>query len=137
MYTAIIDTNLWISFLIGKQLSSLKDLLSQDIVKPIYSQQLLDEFITVTQRPKLKKYFRIDKVNELIIFLQEIGEVIEIKSTVSVCRDPKDNYLLALAKDSKANFLITGDRDLLIIKKFEQTTITTYQDFLTSIDFES
>jgi putative PIN family toxin of toxin-antitoxin system len=123
-------------FLIGKQLSNLKDLLYQGIIKPIYSKQLLDELIQVTQRPKLQKYFPRHKVEELIIFLREIGEVIEIKSTVSICRDPKDNYLLALAKDSQANFLITGDQDLLVIKKFEKTNIVNYQEFLLSINFD-
>ena len=38
--------------------------------------------------------------------------------------------LLALAKDSKANFLITCDNDLLILEKFENTVITTLPDFI-------
>ena len=135
MFTAIIDTNLWISFLIGKQLSSLKTLLTQRIIQPVYSQELLDELVEVTQRPKLQKYFRLDKVNELLLFLQEVGKVVEPSSTVTVCRDPKDNFLLAIAKDSQANFLITGDDDLLVIETFEQTTILTYQEFLSAINF--
>jgi uncharacterized protein len=65
-----------------------------------------------------------------MIFLKEIGEVIESQSIVSACRDPKDNYLLALAKDSNADFLITGDQDLLILENFDLTKIVTYQDFL-------
>jgi uncharacterized protein len=46
---------------------------------------------------------------------------IEITSEVSIGRDAKDNYLLALAKDSQADFLITGDRDLLSLVNFEGT----------------
>jgi hypothetical protein len=42
--------------------------------------------------------------------------IAHINSRVTVCRDLKDNYLLALARDSNANFLITGDKDLLEIK---------------------
>jgi len=125
----IIDTNLWISFLIGKQLSSLKDLLVNKTIQPIFSSQLLEEINVVTKRPKLQKYFSPVKVAELIDFLQLIGLVIEVKSTVNICRDLKDNYLLALAKDSNADYLITGDLDLLIIKEFEKTKIVTYQDF--------
>jgi hypothetical protein len=125
----IIDTNLWISFLIGKELSSLKSLLVEQTVQPILSEQLLQEIILVTQRPKLQKYFPQSKVKELIDLLQIIGLLIEIKSETSICRDLKDNYLLALAKDSQANFLITGDKDLLILKQFESTQILTYQDF--------
>jgi uncharacterized protein len=126
----IIDTNLWISFLIGKQLGSLKALLVEGTIQPILSQQILDEITLVTQRPKLQKYFAPEKVSELIIFLKAIGLLIEIQSSVSLCRDAKDNFLLALAKDSQADYLITGDQDLLILQNFENTAIVTYQDFL-------
>ncbi|MEO0518633.1 MAG: putative toxin-antitoxin system toxin component, PIN family [Cyanobacteria bacterium P01_A01_bin.116] len=126
----IIDTNLWISFLIGKQLSSLKPLLIEGKVQPVFSQQLLDELVRVTQRPKLQKYFAPQKVADLIEFLTAIGHLIDAQSVVTACRDPKDNYLLALAKDSRANFLITGDQDLLVLKTFEKTVIVTYKDFL-------
>ncbi len=101
----IIDTNLWISFLIGKQLASLKPLLIEQVVQPILSEQLLQEVVLVTQRPKLQRYFSPTKVKELIDLLEIIGLSIERKSEVLICRDPKDNYLLALAKDSQADFL--------------------------------
>lgn len=129
----IIDTNLWISFLIGKQLASLKPLLVEQTVQPILSEQLLQEIILVTQRPKLQKYFPQSKVKELIALLKILGLSIDIESKVSICRDPKDNYLLALAQDSQADFLITGDKDLLILKQFKSTQIVTYQDFLQTI----
>ncbi len=74
----IIDTNLWISFLIGKQLKSLKSLLVEQTIQPILSEQLLQEIALVTQRPKLQKYFPQSKVNELIDFLKIIGLSIDI-----------------------------------------------------------
>jgi predicted nucleic acid-binding protein len=49
---------------------------------------------------------------------------------VDVCRDPKDNFLLALAVDSGADFLLTGDKDLLVLKIYNNTIITTIGDFL-------
>jgi putative PIN family toxin of toxin-antitoxin system len=85
----IIDTNLWISFLIGKQLASLKALLVEQNLKPILCQQLLNEINLVTQRPKLQKYFPQKKVQELLEFLSIIGLCIEIKSQVNACRDAK------------------------------------------------
>jgi uncharacterized protein len=136
MYRVIFDTNIWISFLIGKQFDSLKELLITAAVQPIFSAQLLDELLATTQKPKLQRYFQKDKVDNLMIFLREIGEVVDSQSIVLACRDPKDNYLLALAKDSNANFLITGDRDLLILESFERTKIVTYQDFINTISNE-
>ena len=69
----IIDTNLWISFLIGKQLTSLKLLLVNGEIQPVLTHQLIEEIILVTQRPKLRKYFPIDKVQELLKILEIIG----------------------------------------------------------------
>ena len=131
----IIDTNLWISFLIGKQLKSLKPLLVEQTIQPILSEQLLQEIALVTQRPKLQKYFPQLKVNELIDLLKIIGLSIDIRSEVSLCRDEKDNYLLALAKDSQADFLVTGDKDLLVLQQFESTKIVIYQQFFQEINF--
>jgi uncharacterized protein len=134
MYRVIFDTNIWISFLIGKQFASMKELLVMAAIQPIFSDQLLHELLTTTQKPKLQKYFQKDRVDNLMIFLGEIGEIIESKSIVFACRDSKDNYLLALAKDSNADFLITGDRDLLVLERFDQTQIVTYQDLLKTIN---
>lgn len=56
-------------------------------------------------------------------------EFIEVKSTVFICRDPKDDFLLELAKDGKADYLLTGDKDLLIIGKMDKTVIIKINDF--------
>ena len=48
---------------------------------------------------------------------------------IYICRDKKDNFLLSLAKDSKADYLLTGDEDLLVIQKFDDTEILSYTEF--------
>jgi predicted nucleic acid-binding protein len=103
----IIDTNLWISFLLTNHYSKLDSLFINGHVKLLFSQELLEEFIAVTQRPKL-----------------------EVKENVDICRDPKDNFLLALAQASKATHLLTGDKDLLSLKIFGKTKILTLSSFL-------
>jgi putative PIN family toxin of toxin-antitoxin system len=60
-------------------------------------------------------------------------DLIEVKSTITVCRDPKDNFLLALAADGNAHYLLTGDKDLLDIKKLNKTKISTISDFLSKV----
>ena len=62
------------------------------------------------------------------------GTIIQVSSVVEICRDAKDNFLLALAKDSQADYLITVDADLLVIKKFEHTEIVTYTEFEICLD---
>lgn len=61
--------------------------------------------------------------------LETHGELVEVRSEVQICRDIKDNFLLALAKDGKADYLLTGDEDLLMLKQFEQTKILSYSEF--------
>jgi putative PIN family toxin of toxin-antitoxin system len=125
----ILDTNLWISFLISKKLKKIDTLFENNAVLIIFSQELLEEFIHVARRPKLKKYFSESDILTLLDTFEAYGEMAEVISIIDVCRDPNDNFLLALAKDSNADFLITGDQDLLIIKKFEQTLILSYSEF--------
>lgn len=130
----IIDTNLWISFLIGQALADLKGLMVNETIQIVLCEQLREEIRRVTQRPKLRKYFSPQKVAELLELLATIGLLIEITSEASVCRDEKDNFLLALAQDSQADFLVTGDADLLVLQEFEGTKIVTYQKFLGQIN---
>jgi uncharacterized protein len=66
----------------------------------------------------------------LLDLLDTYGVMVDVKSTVNVCRDPKDNFLLALAQDSNAHYLITGDQDLLALKKFGKTSIITIAEYL-------
>ena len=61
--------------------------------------------------------------------IRNSAESINIISNVKVCRDPKDNFLLALANDGKADYLLTGDKDLLELKKFGKTKIITITGF--------
>jgi len=70
----------------------------------------------------------------LKICTHESSENIPLKTKVDICRDLKDNYLLSLAVDSKADFLITGDYDLLILEKIENTNIIRFSDFDRLID---
>lgn len=114
----IIDTNLWTSFLITKNYSKLGKILSEKLAMLLYSQELIDEFIEVAQRPKFKKYFSSEDLQALLLAMSDRAVFIEVSSTVKVCRDVRDNFLLALAKDGKASHLITGDKDLLVLKNF-------------------
>jgi len=64
--------------------------------------------------------------------VKKYSQFIEIKSQVNTCRDADDNKFLELAKDSNAEFLITGDKDLLSLKTLAeyQNQIMTPGDFL-------
>lgn len=129
----ILDTNLWISFLISNKMNVIDDLLITGEVRLIFSKELLDEFLTVSERPKFKKYFSKQNLSRLIELFEEYGDLVEVNSSTDICRDSKDNFLLDLALDSKANYLVTGDSDLLVVKKINKTKIIRWTDFIEEI----
>lgn len=96
----------------------------------LFSDELMTEFIDVTGREKLKRYFTKEDIASLIDLIDEYGEIVKVKSQVDICRDKEDNFLLSLAKDGKADYLITGDKDLLVIDIFGKTKIITLTEFL-------
>ena len=126
----IIDTNLWISFLLSKDYVKLDKLFNSENLILLFSRELLDEFVEVARRPKFKKYFSISDLNELLTEIHSRAEFIEVTSEVNLCSDEKDDFLLALAKDGNADFLVTGDNDLLELEKFEKTKILTITNYL-------
>jgi putative PIN family toxin of toxin-antitoxin system len=125
----IFDTNVWISFLIGKRLSFIKKYVASGQIIIITTPQLLTEIKEVTKREKLKKYFPEESVKDLIELLETIAEQIEIKPVHFINRDPKDNFLLDLIDFSKADYLVTGDKDLLEHNPFKTAMIITPSDF--------
>ena len=127
----VVDTNVWISFLIGRRMSNLMKLLTRTDVQLIFSEELLNELHEVSKRPKFLKYFSSTTQSEnLLSFLRSIGELVSLPSIIpNRCRDAKDDYLLELAIIADADFLITGDDDLLVIKRIEQCYIVSIKEF--------
>src|SRR5690606_24297879 len=96
--------------------------------------ELLSELLEVAQRPKFKGLITPVLLTELLCLLEQKAEFVQVISTVDLCRDKKDNFLLALCKDGQADVLITGDADLLLLHPFENTQILKWSEFESSID---
>jgi putative PIN family toxin of toxin-antitoxin system len=125
----IVDTNIWISFLIGKSLKGLQEHIDSETIQIITCDEQIQELITVFRKPKIKKYFSPQQINDFFDLFDELSLNIAIKTKIYACRDAKDNYLLSLAIDSNADYLITGDIDLLILTSIENTNIIKFIDF--------
>ncbi len=128
----IIDTNLWISFLLTKDFAKLDALLTNDELTLVFSEELMQEFIEVSQRIKFKKYFSASDIDFLLSKLNGKVKFVQTISLVKKCKDPKDNFLLALAIDANATHLLTGDKDLLVLQKIGKTKIITITEYLSS-----
>ena len=126
----IIDTNLWISFLLTRDFSKFDSIIADNEITLIFSAELIDEIVEVTQRIKFRKYFKIDDVESLLLKIKSRALFIEVTSEINKCRDPKDNFLLSLSLDGNATHLLTGDKDLLVLKRFGQTKILKITEYL-------
>lgn len=127
----VVDTNVLISWLIGKRLRELDALLAAERFQLCFSTRALAELAEVTRRSKMRKYFSLARAEEIIERLGRVGHVLKSEPKVlPICRDAKDDFLLALAKAAKADLLITGDEDLLVLKKYGWTRIVTPAIFL-------
>jgi uncharacterized protein len=133
MLRIIIDPNLIASVLIGGVTRDRFVRLTQrlDILEFIYCDQLIQEIGTFSQ----KAYFQKKGIDNLTVksftaFYQEFALKVMITSQVKVWRDRNDHYLLSLSRDARADFLITGDPDLLSLRKYSNTQIVTMKAFM-------
>jgi uncharacterized protein len=127
----VIDTNIWISFLIGKTITEgFNKLLADKRFEILSSNELVEEISEVISRAKFSKYIAPKKAEHFLQLFSFATLHIEVVSKATVSADDDDNFLLALAKDGKALYLITGDKPhLLKLKVFETTHVITFADF--------
>jgi putative PIN family toxin of toxin-antitoxin system len=130
---AIIDSNIWISFAIGKRLNELQIIFEHPKVEVFVCQRLLLEVKETIKKPKLSKYVLPNR-RTMLLELMQACRMMYFDEQISVSRDPNDDFLLDLAVASNADFLITGDKDLLILKNYQQTNIVTFNAFMTMLE---
>jgi uncharacterized protein len=128
----VFDTNVIVSavcFPNGKADIVFRVALNKDLV--LISQPLCDEIENVLQRKKLDKYISIEKRNQFFLnFINKYALWINPVEKIDACRDPKDNMILELAVAGKADFIITGDKDLKVLNPFQQIQIISPAEFL-------
>jgi putative PIN family toxin of toxin-antitoxin system len=126
----VADCNVFISLLIGGSMGSLARYLFSEDVELILSESLLAEIDDVGRRGHLRKYFDHTKLDAFLALLREYGEVVpDADDAPRRSRDPDDDYLLGVCENGRADVLITGDKDLLVLKEHEATTIVTVAAF--------
>jgi len=127
----IIDTNLWISFLIGHQTQLVRRMLT-DVRFDVYvCSRLIEEIRDVASRDKIRKHLGPADLDDLLAIINAFCQFATIEAEVAptAVRDPKDLYLLALADTIGANYIVSGDADLTDLAKYNQTSIIKLADF--------
>ncbi len=128
--TIILDTNWYVSASINRSSRRrLYNILINENLTIFYSRELLAEYESVISRKKFEKYIRQEQASRFIGLVLSRLKLVEIKTLVRLSRDAKDNFLLSMSIDYGADYLVTGDPDLLVIKKIGKTKILNMEEF--------
>ncbi len=126
----VIDTNVLVSgvFWAGRPFQVL-ELWAQDHIQVLASDAILREYADVLHligsahgQPQLAEKW--------IAFFFQHTALIDVRDSVTVCRDPDDNKFLSCAIDGDADYIVSGDRDLLDLKEAAEIPIITPRQFL-------
>lgn len=133
----VIDPNLLVSYLLthrGPIAQIIDNHLAQEDFTLLGCVQLLEELDRVLQYSKFQRYFDDKTRLRFIALIASLSELVDIPDQVPrLVRDPKDDYLIACALAGKADFLVSGDKDVLAVKAVETVKMVTAKQFLETL----
>lgn len=135
MIRVVLDTNTLVSGLgwPGSIAARILDHARRGLIQPVTSRALLDELARMLRYPKLARV--IDQPEEIVDLIEAVSEVVEpIVELRVITRDPADNRVLEAAVAGEADFVVTGDPDLLEIASYEGIPIVRPREFLARLE---
>ena len=133
---AVLDANVIISALIMPDSTPgrvLRAAVEGTAVQALTSEPLLVELRAVLEYPRLQRYLKMSRQDReaFVILLEQVTDTVRIGDypAPGTCRDPDDEPYLQTALAGRADFVVTGDRDLLELKTVEHIPIVTPADF--------
>ncbi len=133
----VFDTNVIISALLfenSKPAQALRYALANGEV--LLSLELIEELNEVLGRERFNRYVTSEAREEFLEALVERSVLVEIIENVQECRDPKDDKVLELALNGEAQYIISGDKDLLVLHPFRSVVVIAPDELLRRIELE-
>lgn len=131
MVRAVIDTNIFISGLLGSQTSrQFIQRIRDKRILPVISPELFNELIQVAGRTKFKEVITPVAVKILSELIKSRSISVNPSKRINVCRHPPDNRILECAISGNAKFIITNDPDLLVLNPYRNITIIPAWEYL-------
>jgi uncharacterized protein len=137
----ILDANILISYLITKTEGGaikpvVESCLSSPSITLIFPHALKQEIVGVWERKKaLQKAIPRQRLDFILEITEQVAEIpASIEEIDSHSRDPKDDYLIAYGLVEQADYLITGDADLTVLKQIRNLKIISPVDFFAIVE---
>lgn len=131
----VLDTNVLISALLFKgELSRIVGLWQTGKIVPVISKETFGELRTVLEYPKFS-LFRAEIESLIEHEILPFFEVVNISRHVKgACRDPEDDKFISCALSANADYIVTGDKDLSDLRKYQSIKIIHALDFMKMFD---
>jgi uncharacterized protein len=127
----VVDTNVFVSrFMLPQSVSGRAVARIWLETQPLISIAAFRELREVLGREKFARYAQPGKIQPFLRQVWGISALISIASSIRACRDPKDDKFLELAVHGRADAIVTGDQDLLVLHPFRGIAILTPADYL-------
>lgn len=126
----MLDPNVLVSGAIssGGTTAMIVDLIEAAVLIPIVSPALLGELRSVLERDKFRRYLSLQAAMEYVEKLERTGQrADDPPKPARVSPDPNDDYLIAVARSTKADALVSGDRDLTDLRLPDLVLLTPRQ----------
>lgn len=131
----VIDTNVLISAaLIDESVSARARNHAVRYGQLIATEQTFAELTGTLLTAKFDRYASRAARETLLRRLQPIIEIVPVIQAVRACRDPRDDKFLEAAINGRADVIITGDKDLLVLHPFAGVSIMTPADYLAQVE---
>lgn len=96
----------------------------------LVSDEIVRELSDTLSRKKFERYISEEDRGRFLQSLLQAAELIEVVATIRECRDPRDNKYLEAAVSGRAQCIVSGDTDLLVLHPFRGISILTPHEFL-------
>lgn len=130
----ILDTNILISAFIygGIPQKVLETCMQEQTIQLFHSKHIMHECLRTIQKTHLRQVVKKANITDkdFQIYFRYASNHVAINNQQQAIRDPTDAHLLTLAEHVSADYLITGDNDLLVLKEHHDTNIITAKEFL-------
>ena len=126
----VLDANVLVSgvFWAGAPFRVL-NLWAHDLVKVLASEPILREYAEVLREMGLDRD-NVRLADSWIAFVFQHASLIDVHTRVDACRDPDDNKYLECAVDGGADYIVSGDKDLLALNTFQGIPIVASRRFV-------
>jgi uncharacterized protein len=133
----VFDTNVIVSSLLFKRGNPSKVFrYALQYGEVLLSLELLEELSDVLGREKFNRFVTSEERDEFLETFVERATLVEVIEKVQECRDPKDDKILELALNGQAEYIVTGDKDLLVLHPFRNVKIVAAEEFLRAVEID-